>query len=104
VAQLSERNLGNVSALPAGLQVVVSELGETPVEAMERFVTVGVMEAPDVGGLAADEVLIAVKSASVGWVDLIMTSGQYQHVPTPPYTPGLEYAGVVAWKGALRRA
>jgi NADPH:quinone reductase len=33
-------------------------------------------------------------------VDLIMSSGQYQHVPTPPYTPGLEYAGTVAARGA----
>jgi NADPH2:quinone reductase len=33
-------------------------------------------------------------------VDLIMTSGQYQHPPKPPYTPGLEYAGVVAWTGS----
>ncbi len=29
-----------------------------------------------------------------------MTSGQYQHMPKPPYTPGLEYAGVVEWAGA----
>jgi len=35
----------------------------------------------------------------VGWVDLLMTSGQYQHMPKPPYVPGLEYAGVVAWIG-----
>ena len=40
------------------------------------------------------------KSASVGWVDLLMTSGQYQHMPKAPYCPGLEYAGVVAWAGA----
>ena len=26
-----------------------------------------------------------------------MTSGQYQHMPKPPYCPGLEYAGEVAW-------
>ena len=29
-----------------------------------------------------------------------MTSGQYQHVPAPPYTPGLEYAGTVHAAGA----
>jgi len=29
-----------------------------------------------------------------------MTSGQYQHMPKPPYTPGLEMAGRIAWKGA----
>jgi NADPH2:quinone reductase len=44
-------------------------------------------------------VIVAVESASVGWVDLIMMSGQYQHMPKPPYTPGLEYAGTVAWAG-----
>ena len=37
---------------------------------------------------AAGEVVVAVKSAAVGWVDVLMTSGQYQHVPEPPYTPG----------------
>jgi NADPH2:quinone reductase len=29
-----------------------------------------------------------------------MTSGQYQHLPSPPYCPGLEYAGEVVWTGA----
>jgi NADPH2:quinone reductase len=42
---------------------------------------------------------VEIRSAAVGWVDLLMTSGQYQHLRNPPYTPGLEYAGVVAWKG-----
>lgn len=82
-----------------GQRVVVSELAETPVEAIERFVGVVEQERPDEASLADDDVLVEVKSASVGWVDLLMTSGQYQHVPAPPYTPGLEYAGVVAWKG-----
>jgi NADPH:quinone reductase len=45
-------------------------------------------------------VIIKIRSASVGWVDLLMTSGQYQHLPKPPYCPGLEYAGEVAWAGA----
>src|SRR5688500_11539404 len=58
------------------------------------------MEAPDPAALGAGEAIVAIRSASVGWVDLLMTSGQYQHMPTPPYVPGLEYAGVVAWKGA----
>ena len=48
---------------------------------------------------APRDVIVAIKSASVGWVDLLMTSGQYQHMPKPPYCPGLEYAGVVAWAG-----
>jgi NADPH2:quinone reductase len=29
-----------------------------------------------------------------------MLSGQYQHMPALPYTPGLEYSGVVTWAGS----
>jgi NADPH2:quinone reductase len=82
-----------------GTRVVVSELGEEPLEAIERFLSFEPM-AIDPATLGARDVVIAIKSAAVGWVDLIMTSGQYQHVPKPPYTPGLEYAGVVAWSGS----
>lgn len=45
------------------------------------------------------EVVVAVRAAQVGWVDLMMATGQYQHVPVPPYTPGLEWAGEVAAVG-----
>src|SRR6185312_11540345 len=54
---------------------------------------------PDPATLGPRDVIVEVKSAAVGWVDLIMASGQYQHVPVPPYTPGLEYAGTIAWSG-----
>jgi NADPH2:quinone reductase len=54
------------------------------------------MPPPDPAKLAPGDVIIAIKSASVGWVDLLMTSGHYQHLPKPPYCPGLEYAGEVA--------
>ena len=72
-----------------GRRVVVTAFGEQPLEAPMSIEPMA-MPVP-----AAGEVVIAVKSASVGWVDVLMTSGQYQHVPEPPYTPGLEYAGVV---------
>jgi NADPH:quinone reductase len=85
--------------LPPGHRVVVSELGEDPLEAIDRFARLEPMPAPDPAELAPGDVIVAVKAAAVGWVDLIMTSGQYQHLPKPPYTPGLEYAGVVAWAG-----
>ncbi len=86
--------------LPDGQRVVVSELGETPLDAIDRFISLERMPTPDTASLEATDVLVEVRSASVGWVDLIMTSGQYQHMPSPPYTPGLEYAGVVVWKGS----
>lgn len=79
---------------------MVSAFGETPLEALDQHVTLGPMDAPDPAALAADEAIVAIRSAQVGWVDLLMTSGQYQHMPQPPYVPGLEYAGVVVAKGA----
>lgn len=82
-----------------GHRVVVSELGETPLEAVEGHTALVPMDAPDPATLTARDVVVGVKSAAVGWVDLLMTSGQYQHAAKPPYTPGLEYAGVVLWKG-----
>jgi NADPH2:quinone reductase len=82
------------------VKVVIDELAESPDQAIEHHVRLEEMERPDPATLASSEVLIEVRSASVGWVDLIMASGQYQHVPEPPYTPGLELAGVVSWAGA----
>ncbi|GMU58271.1 MAG: NADPH:quinone oxidoreductase [Myxococcaceae bacterium] len=81
-----------------GQRVVVKELGETPPDALEHHLALEPMARPST--LGPREVLVAVKSAAVGWVDLLMLSGQYQHVPKPPYTPGLEYAGEVAEVGA----
>lgn len=94
----------NASPLPPGRRVVVSEHGETPLEAIESHTSLEPMPAPDPATLAPGEAIVAIRSASVGWVDLLMTSGQYQHVPPPPYVPGLEYAGEVVWKGADVRA
>ncbi len=85
---------------PDGTRVVVTELGQDPEEALARFLTIEPMAAPDPTTLGPRDVLIAVESAAVGWVDLLMSSGQYQHAARPPYTPGLEYAGRVLWRGA----
>ncbi|MDF2692073.1 MAG: Quinone oxidoreductase [Labilithrix sp.] len=83
-----------------GQRVVVSELAEVPLEAVERHMAIEPMEPPDTTKLSPRDLVVAVESASVGWVDLLMTSGQYQHMAKPPYCPGLEYAGRVTWKGA----
>jgi NADPH2:quinone reductase len=84
---------------PAGKRVVVSRIGPDPLATFEQFASLMSMERPDPTALGRRDVLILIKSAHVGWVDLIMAAGQYQHVPKPPYTPGLEYSGVVAWAG-----
>ena len=82
-----------------GHRVVVSELGEQPLDAIAHHTHLVEMARPDPATLGPRDVVVEIRSASVGWVDLLMTSGQYQHPPKPPYTPGLEYAGVVAWAG-----
>jgi NADPH2:quinone reductase len=82
-----------------GIKAQVSEFAETPLEGVEHYLSIVEQEIPTSDQLGDDDVLIAVKSSSIGWVDLMMTSGQYQHQPPLPYTPGLEYSGVVLSKG-----
>ena len=83
-----------------GHKVVVSTFADNPMDAMEHHLSLQPMERPAAASLEPHEVLIGIHSAAVGWVDLLMTSGQYQHMPKPPYTPGMEYAGVVLATGA----
>jgi len=83
-----------------GQRVVVAELGETPVDAMQHHVRIEAQPAPNPSELKSTDAIVRVESAAVGWVDLLMTSGQYQHMPALPYCPGLEYSGVVLWVGA----
>jgi len=83
----------------AGLRVRVSEFAENPLEGIENFVKTEEQGFPNINELESHDVIIAVRSASLGWVDLLMTSGQYQHMPPLPYTPGLEYSGEVVWVG-----
>jgi NADPH2:quinone reductase len=85
--------------LPTGRKVVISAFGEDPMDAITHNLSVQPQPPPDVSRLKPTDVVIAVKSAAVGWVDLLMSSGQYQHMPSPPYVPGLEYSGEVVWAG-----
>jgi NADPH2:quinone reductase len=44
---------------------------------------------------APGEVLVQVRAASLNFPDLLMTRGEYQFKPEPPFTSGLEFAGEV---------
>jgi NADPH2:quinone reductase len=88
-----------MTALRPGHRVVVTELAEDPAQAIEHM-SLEPYDPPDPGQLGPRDVVVEVRSVAVGWVDLLMTSGQYQHMPALPYTPGLEYAGVIAAVGA----
>lgn len=83
----------------AGRKVVIEAFGETPLDAVDHHLRLVEQPCPDPADLAPEDAIVAVQSAAVGWVDLLMASGQYQHMAAPPYTPGLEYSGVVAWAG-----
>lgn len=83
----------------SSIKVILRALAEDPLEAIEEHIDIEPMAPPSPSTLAPDEVLISIRSASVGWVDLLMTSSLYQHKPTPPYIPGMEFAGVVLAAG-----
>jgi NADPH2:quinone reductase len=87
---------------PTGQRVVVAEWGETPLDALDHHITLEPQPAPE--QLGPHDVLLRVRSCAVGWVDLIMSSGQYQHMVEPPYTPGLEFAGDVVDVGDAVKA
>ena len=82
-----------------GQRVRISEFAENPLDGVENNLFIEEQSAPDPSTLKANDVIIAVKSSAVGWVDLLMSSGQYQHMPPLPYTPGLEYSGEIVWSG-----
>lgn len=44
---------------------------------------------------ALGHVLVQVRAASLNFPDLLMTRGEYQFKPQPPFTSGLEFAGEV---------
>ncbi|MBI4764338.1 MAG: NADPH:quinone oxidoreductase family protein [Deltaproteobacteria bacterium] len=90
----------SATEMKPGKKVVVAEFAENPVEAIEKYMSIQDMAPPDPVTLKGHEVIISIKSVSVGWVDLLMTSGQYQHMPHPPYTPGMEYSGLVLETGS----
>ena len=83
-----------------GKRVIVSAFGETPTDAIRDCMALEDRGSPDPARLATGEVAIEIRSATVAWVDLLMTSGQYQHMPAPPYCPGMEYSGVVLATGS----
>ncbi len=59
-----------------------------------------VLEDVALSPLAASDVRIRVRAASVNFPDLLMTDGKYQFKPEPPYIVGGEFAGDVTAVGS----
>ena len=68
------------------LAVTVRAFGPPDDFALEQF---------DPGPPGPGEVRVAIKVAGVSFVDVLATTGKYQHVPALPYIPGSEGAGIV---------
>lgn len=49
---------------------------------------------------AGDAAVVEVKAIGINFPDLLLTKGQYQRKPEPPFTPGCEVAGVISWAPA----
>jgi NADPH2:quinone reductase len=77
-----------------GRRVVVPAYAENPLDGVASM-SLQPMDFPSPAELSPGDVVVRVRAAAVGWVDLLMSSGQYQHMAPPPYTPGLECAGEV---------
>jgi NADPH:quinone reductase len=58
-----------------------------------------VIEDVPVRVMQADEILVQIHAASVGFPDMLMVQGRYHYKPPLPFTPGAEFAGVVAAVG-----
>lgn len=77
----------------------VRAFAESTEDAIEHGLAWVDREPPQAAQLAAGEVLVAVRSASVSLIDVLMQSGRYHHRPQLPFTPGMEYAGIVVATG-----
>jgi NADPH2:quinone reductase len=83
-----------------GIRIVLPKFADTPQQAIDELLTIEEMAMPDTAELKPTDVLVAIRSSAVAFVDFIMMTGQYQHMAPPPYTPGLEYSGEVIWTGS----
>ena len=63
-----DKGIMSHTALPDGRRVVVTEFGDDPMQALENHLEIVPQPAPDPATLAATDVIIAIKSAAVGWV------------------------------------
>ena len=95
----AQASLSPTTQNAVGQRVRIAQFAENPIEGVEKNLYIEEQAMPDTSTLGSTDVIINVKSSAVGWVDLLMSSGQYQHMPPLPYTPGLEYSGEIIWLG-----
>jgi NADPH2:quinone reductase len=83
--------------LPVGQAAVIVAYGRDQQDAISNCLQLQPQEPPPVDEVTEDDIVVAVRAAEIVWTDTVMATGQYQHRATVPYSPGMTYAGVVAW-------
>jgi NADPH:quinone reductase len=83
-----------------GNRLVLTRYAQTREEAIDSILQLEDSPLPEAMKLQPREVLVAVRSASVSFIDLLMLSGQYQTMLPLPCVPGMEYAGTVLAAGS----
>lgn len=81
-------------------RIVLPEFAKSPEQAVDKLLVLEACDPPKPEQLKPTDVIVATKSAAVSFVDFIMMTGQYQHMASPPYVPGLEFSGDVVWVGS----
>ena len=84
-----------VPGLPAGGRVVVAKFGSSQIDAARSSLVLEAQPVPTDADLVDGDIVVEVRAAEIVWTDTVMATGQYQHRPRLPYSPGMTYAGVV---------
>lgn len=75
-------------------RLVLTHYAATREDAIDNVLRLEDRLVPEPSRLGPREVIVAVQSASVSFIDLLMMSGQYQTMLPLPCVPGMEYSGI----------
>lgn len=101
---MASAELGDRLPLPTGVCALLTKYGENQADAIENCIEVQPQLPPLFSELVDGDIVVAVEAAEVVWTDSVMATGQYQHQAKTPYSPGMTYAGTVAWATDRARA
>lgn len=87
-----------VASTPVGAVLLVESFGSSQIDGIDRcrFAPLPLPELLQrASTLKPGDIVVQVRASEVVWTDTVMVTGQYQHRPRLPYTPGMTYSGVV---------
>jgi NADPH2:quinone reductase len=87
---------GNLAKLPTGRRIVIRTFSNDQQAALGDLLEEP-QPPPSLNDLEDGDIVVAVRATEIVWTDTVMATGQYQHRPRLPYSPGMSYAGVVQY-------